>query len=53
MTEKHLSRSDVMGNIAAFAEHLKKEPDIEKRHILNELLQHEQEKLHQLGQGDD
>ena len=48
--EKHISRSDVMGNIAAFGERLKKETDIGS--ILNELLQHER-KLHQLGQGDD
>jgi len=40
-----MTRSDIEQNIAVFSAQLQKETDIEKRHILNELLSQELEKL--------
>lgn len=47
-----MTRSDIEQNIAAFAKRLENETDHEKRHILNELLAHEQEKLSRFDRGE-
>lgn len=51
MGKHHITRSDIEQNIAAFTERLRHEGDVEKRHILNELLVQEQEKLRAFDDG--
>lgn len=52
MEKRPAARSDIEQNIAVFSAQLRRESDVEKRHILNELLAQEQERLHALDRRD-